>query len=41
MHPESAQYPWSRGFLEDAYRILTTVDSALMVIDSAKGAKIY
>ncbi len=31
--------PRSRGFSEDTYRTLTAVDSALMVIDCAKGVE--
>ncbi|PKH44675.1 elongation factor 4, partial [Dehalococcoides mccartyi] len=31
--------PGHQDFSEDTYRVLTAVDSALMVIDSAKGVE--
>ena len=36
---ESSRYPRHEDFSEDTYRTLTAVDSALMVIDCAKGVE--
>ena len=38
-HRQPLDTPGHQDFSEDTYRVLTAVDSALMVIDAAKGVE--